>query len=104
MGVGVDRGGNTEGTEPSSTSAAGAPAAATAVVEEGDEEAPAGATVGGGELCVVCLVRRRKAVFLPCGHRVCCITCSRLVCGQSVEPSCPICRGLVLGAVRVYDS
>ncbi|GLJ12588.1 hypothetical protein SUGI_0194080 [Cryptomeria japonica] len=28
-----------------------------------------------GELCVVCLMRRRRCAFIPCGHLVCCSRC-----------------------------
>ncbi|CAI5522634.1 unnamed protein product [Closterium sp. Naga37s-1] len=69
---------------------------------DADEEEVVGEEVQSGELCVVCLHRKRKAVFIPCGHRVCCLSCSRVV---RVEQSlCPICRGQVLAAFRVYDA
>ncbi|CAI7933085.1 unnamed protein product [Closterium sp. NIES-54] len=67
-----------------------------------EEEVGGEEEVQSGELCVVCLHRKRKAVFIPCGHRACCLSCSRVVW---VEHSpCPICRGQVLAAYRVYDA
>ena len=27
--------------------------------------------IGDGQLCVVCLRKRRRAAFIPCGHLVC---------------------------------
>ncbi|GJP46070.1 hypothetical protein CLOM_g5406 [Closterium sp. NIES-68] len=68
---------------------------------DADEEV-VGEEVQSGELCVVCLHRKRKAVFIPCGHRVCCLSCSRVV--RVEQALCPICRGQVLAAFRVYDA
>ncbi|KAH8962292.1 hypothetical protein BDL97_05G093200 [Sphagnum fallax] len=56
-----------------------------------------------GELCVVCLLRRRRAAFIYCGHRVCCVTCAQQV-EQGTNPRCPVCRQTVSGIVRVFDS
>ncbi|CAK9227628.1 unnamed protein product [Sphagnum jensenii] len=56
-----------------------------------------------GELCVVCLMRRRRAAFIYCGHRVCCVTCAQQV-EQGTNPRCPVCRQTVSGIVRVFDS
>ncbi|CAK9179881.1 unnamed protein product [Ilex paraguariensis] len=59
--------------------------------------------VQAGELCVICLVRRRRSAFIPCGHLVCCQRCA-----QSVEceeaPTCPVCRQTIQNSVRIYDS
>ncbi|MCL7039762.1 hypothetical protein MKW94_023465, partial [Papaver nudicaule] len=49
-------------------------AAAAAAAAEEDTESLVDELVGeipDGELCVVCLMRRRKAAFVPCGHMVC---------------------------------
>ncbi|CAI5479902.1 unnamed protein product [Closterium sp. Yama58-4] len=65
---------------------------------DADEEV-VGEEVQSGERCVVCLHRKRKAVFVPCGHRVCCVSCSRVVRVEQLP--CPICRGQILAAFRV---
>ncbi|KAL2899691.1 E3 ubiquitin-protein ligase SPL2 [Bienertia sinuspersici] len=32
--------------------------------------------VPDGQLCVICLMRRRRSAFVPCGHLVCCQRCA----------------------------
>ncbi|KAH9320579.1 hypothetical protein KI387_015218 [Taxus chinensis] len=59
--------------------------------------------VPDGELCVVCLMRRRRSAFIPCGHLVCCSRCARLVERDS-SPKCPVCRQTIRGSVRIYES
>ncbi|CAM6110754.1 unnamed protein product [Calypogeia fissa] len=56
-----------------------------------------------GELCVVCLLRRRRAAFIFCGHRVCCVSCAQRI-ERGVSARCPVCRQSVTGYVRVFDS
>lgn len=46
--------------------------------------------------CKVCLEKDVHAVFLPCGHLVCCMQCS-----EQVE-TCPLCRTKILGSVKAY--
>ncbi|KAL8458686.1 hypothetical protein ACS0TY_036261 [Phlomoides rotata] len=65
--------------------------------DEESEEVP------DGELCVICLMRRRRSAFIPCGHRVCCQRCALQV-EREVTPNCPVCRQSVRGSVRIYDS
>ncbi|KAI3849508.1 hypothetical protein MKW92_006791 [Papaver armeniacum] len=59
--------------------------------------------VPDGELCAVCLIRRRSAAFVPCGHMVCCYSCSLTVRRES-SPKCPVCRQPVTSSVRIYAS
>ncbi|OAY66711.1 Baculoviral IAP repeat-containing protein 3, partial [Ananas comosus] len=47
--------------------------------------------VPDGELCVICLMRRRRSAFIPCGHLVCCPSCALTVERDSF-PKCPVCR------------
>ncbi|KAG0579579.1 hypothetical protein KC19_4G107900 [Ceratodon purpureus] len=68
-----------------------------------DDEAENREDIPDGELCVVCLLRRRRAAFIYCGHRVCCVGCAQRV-EHGVNPRCPVCRQTVTGIVRVYDS
>jgi hypothetical protein len=46
--------------------------------------------------CKVCLEKEVHAVFLPCGHLVCCMACS-----EKVE-KCPLCRTNILGSVKAF--
>ncbi|PIN22311.1 putative E3 ubiquitin ligase [Handroanthus impetiginosus] len=56
-----------------------------------------------GELCVICLMRRRRSAFIPCGHLVCCQRCALSV-EREVSPKCPVCRQPIRSSVRIYDS
>lgn len=59
--------------------------------------------MGDGQLCVICLRKRRKAAFVPCGHLVCCCNCAKRVELMN-EPLCPVCRQDIQYMLRVYDS
>ncbi|KZV46224.1 mitochondrial ubiquitin ligase activator of NFKB 1 [Dorcoceras hygrometricum] len=61
------------------------------------------ADVPDGELCVICLTRRRRSAFIPCGHLVCCQRCALSV-EREVSPKCPVCRQSIRSSVRIYDS
>ena len=52
---------------------------------------------GGAEACVVCLTAPVDTVFLWCAHYVCCWACAK-----RVMPTCPLCRGHVFKAQRVF--
>ncbi|GAV82709.1 GIDE domain-containing protein/zf-C3HC4_3 domain-containing protein [Cephalotus follicularis] len=64
-----------------------------------DEEA---GDVADGELCVICLMRRRLSAFIPCGHLVCCQRCA-LSIEREGSPKCPVCRQTVRSSIRIYD-
>nr|ABK95241.1 unknown [Populus trichocarpa] len=48
------------------------------------------------DLCVICLEQEYNAVFLPCGHMCCCITC----CSQL--SNCPLCRRRIEQVVKTF--
>lgn len=48
------------------------------------------------DLCVICLEEEYNAVFLPCGHMCCCITCS------SQLSNCPLCRSRIEQVVKTF--
>ncbi|GMQ08160.1 hypothetical protein CsSME_00052014 [Camellia sinensis var. sinensis] len=56
-----------------------------------------------GALCVICLMRRRRSAFVPCGHLVCCQRCALSV-ERDLAPKCPVCRQTIRSSVRIYDS
>lgn len=59
--------------------------------------------VSDGQLCVICLTRRRRSAFIPCGHLVCCHSCAVSVACEAT-PNCPVCRQEIQTLVRIYDS
>ncbi|GAU32971.1 hypothetical protein TSUD_358380 [Trifolium subterraneum] len=59
--------------------------------------------VPDGQLCVICLMRRRRSVFIPCGHLVCCQGCAISV-ESEVAPKCPVCRQEIRDSVRIFES
>ncbi|KAE8728612.1 putative leucine-rich repeat receptor-like protein kinase [Hibiscus syriacus] len=59
--------------------------------------------VPDGELCVICLMRRRRSAFIPCGHLVCCQHCAISV-ERELVPKCPVCRMAIRSSVRIYAS
>ncbi|KAH7547082.1 hypothetical protein FEM48_Zijuj01G0269400 [Ziziphus jujuba var. spinosa] len=61
------------------------------------------ADVPDGELCVICLMRRRRSAFVPCGHRVCCQFCAISIVREG-SPRCPVCRQEIRNSLRIYDS
>ncbi|KAL3511618.1 hypothetical protein ACH5RR_024335 [Cinchona calisaya] len=58
--------------------------------------------VPDGELCVICLMRRRRSAFVPCGHLVCCQSCASSV-KRGLSPKCPVCRQAIRDLMRIYD-
>ncbi|KAK9081488.1 hypothetical protein Syun_030812 [Stephania yunnanensis] len=83
-----------------SRNAAAAVAAATALAEDQADEME---EIPDGQLCVVCLTRRRRSAFVPCGHRVCCHRCALSV-ERDLSPKCPICRQTIRSSVIVFES
>lgn len=56
-----------------------------------------------GQLCVICVTRRRIPAFIPCGHIVCCRQCA-LTVERGLNPKCPVCLQSIRGSMRVYYS
>ncbi|KAJ0075267.1 hypothetical protein Patl1_33694 [Pistacia atlantica] len=67
----------------------------------GDDEAAG--DIPDGQLCVICLMRRRTSVFGPCGHVVCCHRCATSV-EREISPKCPICRMPIRNSMRIFFS
>ncbi|BAT98292.1 hypothetical protein LR48_Vigan11g009400 [Vigna angularis] len=59
--------------------------------------------VPDGQLCVICLMRRRRSAFIPCGHLVCCQGCAISV-EREVAPKCPVCRQEIRNSVRIFET
>eukprot|EP00300_Choanocystis_sp_HF-7_P042263 c9024_g1_i2.p1 GENE.c9024_g1_i2~~c9024_g1_i2.p1 ORF type:complete len:248 (+),score=35.87 c9024_g1_i2:422-1165(+) len=58
--------------------------------------------VAGDEMCVVCLSAGRVMACVPCGHKVMCSDCSKLVAGRRMP--CPVCRNRIDMMIRIYDA
>ena len=71
--------------------------------EAADPEDEVSSNVPDGQLCVICLMRRKRSAFIPCGHFVCCERCAMSVERDSA-PKCPVCRQQIRSSVRIYDS
>ncbi|XP_056162735.1 E3 ubiquitin-protein ligase SPL2-like [Syzygium oleosum] len=69
----------------------------TPIAEDESEDVP------DGQLCAICLVRRRRSAFVPCGHLVCCHLCALSV-EREVSPKCTVCRQTIFNSVRIYNS
>ncbi|KAF5751150.1 mitochondrial ubiquitin ligase activator of nfkb 1-A [Tripterygium wilfordii] len=61
--------------------------------EEGD--------VPEGQLCVICLMRKRRSVFIPCWHLACCNRCA-LSIECEVSPKCPVCRRTIHSSQVIF--
>lgn len=59
--------------------------------------------VPDGQLCVICVMRRRRSAFIPCGHLVCCQGCAIAV-EREVAPKCPVCRQEIRNSVRIFET
>jgi E3 ubiquitin-protein ligase MUL1 len=70
---------------------------------EEDENLGEGEEVDRSVACTVCWARVRRAAFLDCGHRVCCVSCARRVAGGPAR-KCPMCSQPIKRVVRIYDS
>jgi hypothetical protein len=53
-------------------------------------------SVVDSEACVVCLEAQASHALIPCGHRCVCASC------QEVLRTCPMCRAVITGALRVF--
>lgn len=55
--------------------------------------------------CVVCLVRNREVIVLPCGHVCLCADCMVLINQQSErQRNCPMCRHRIEQIARAFVS
>eukprot|EP00966_Prymnesium_polylepis_P083623 1936785-Prymnesium_polylepis.2 len=54
-------------------------------------------------LCVICLDKPKTHVFVPCGHYSCCAECcDSIVNGPEAMRLCPLCKGAITMAVKVF--
>ncbi|XP_010480008.1 PREDICTED: E3 ubiquitin-protein ligase SPL2-like [Camelina sativa] len=68
-----------------------------------DDEPEDAEEIPDGELCVICVTRRRVPAFIPCGHVVCCRLCASTV-ERELNLKCPVCLQSIRGSMRVYYS
>lgn len=48
-------------------------------------------TVFDANTCVICLEENTQIIFAPCGHKCCCVNCSKEILNTN-KRKCPICR------------
>lgn len=48
-------------------------------------------------LCNICMELEKNTCFVPCGHIVCCLTCS-----SKITDTCPICNSHIQNTVKLY--
>jgi uncharacterized protein YoxC len=52
------------------------------------------------ESCNICMDSEITHAFIPCGHHCVCEDCANVVFSQSKQ--CPMCRGNIMGILRIY--
>ena len=77
--------------------------------ERDADAAPAAGSAPGASLCVVCLVRPRDVVALPCRHVALCMSCARRLVASigddgAAGGACPLCRGRVENYLQLFLS
>lgn len=63
-----------------------------------DEALTSETSISESVLCKICYSKSIEVMIIPCGHLVCCMTCS------SSCDKCPICRGVIRQKIRAYFS
>ncbi len=51
--------------------------------------------------CIVCLENEKIVVFISCGHRLLCASCTKTMYDKT--KTCPTCRKSITGVLRVFD-
>jgi hypothetical protein len=56
--------------------------------------------------CIICCIRIKKTVFIPCGHSVCCTVCSKTIAENSKKEgkrlNCLLCKKQVDNINKLY--
>lgn len=84
----------TNESEASTSTPAAPPTPAAATTTNGDENNDDDSS----KLCKICYEEERNIAFVPCGHICACVKCA-----VSTD-KCPMCRGTIQNAIRVYFS
>ena len=48
------------------------------------------------QLCCICMINKKLALFLPCNHVCCCMDCAEEI------DICPLCRTAISDTKKVY--
>ncbi|XP_020575025.1 putative E3 ubiquitin-protein ligase XBAT35 [Phalaenopsis equestris] len=67
--------------------------------EVGEKATTVGDVVAEEMVCCVCLVRKKGAAFIPCGHTYCRVCSRELKTGRG---SCPLCNGVVVDVLDLF--
>ncbi|KAG8634318.1 uncharacterized protein LOC110608003 isoform X2 [Manihot esculenta] len=65
----------------------------------GDEEVGGKVAVGSDAVCCVCMVRKKGAAFIPCGHTYCRVCSRELWLNRG---SCPLCNRSILEILDIF--
>ena len=65
------------------------------------KETDTGDTGEAGRQCVICQDGMKTHAIVPCGHKCLCSECAATHANTLSE--CPMCRGLMTAAIRIYD-
>lgn len=60
-------------------------------------------TTDSSVLCITCQHRRRRTVFVPCGHSLLCTVCSKTLVTTCDELKCPVCRKVFDKIQKIYN-
>ncbi len=47
--------------------------------------------------CIICLVEPKTVVYAPCGHHICCVSCTKIMMASSNK--CPMCKSKIVAVV-----
>ncbi|XP_020599067.1 uncharacterized protein LOC110038542 [Phalaenopsis equestris] len=93
--------GGEDPVESASGSDGGVAVVAMAEEDGGEEDLKTVSVAVGDErmVCCVCMVRRKGAAFIPCGHTFCRV-CSREL--WTCRGSCPLCNAIILDILDIF--
>ncbi|XP_023885268.2 LOW QUALITY PROTEIN: uncharacterized protein LOC111997414 [Quercus suber] len=71
----------------------------TTMMTEKEKEREKGGVVGNDSVCCVCMVRKKGAAFIPCGHTFCRVCSRELWLNRG---SCPLCNRSILEILDIF--
>ncbi|XP_075664092.1 uncharacterized protein LOC142633728 isoform X2 [Castanea sativa] len=71
----------------------------TTMMSEKEKEKEKGGVEGNDSVCCVCMVRKKGAAFIPCGHTFCRVCSRELWLNRG---SCPLCNRSILEILDIF--
>ncbi|KAJ6837212.1 arabinogalactan protein 1 [Iris pallida] len=75
------------------------PPAAVADVEVEEEEDDVAEEARRRDVCCVCMVRKKGAAFIPCGHTFCRLCSREMLAGRG---NCPLCNAAIAEVLHIF--